>query len=149
MKWKKLKSVDYIVVHCSATPEYMNIGVEEIRRWHRQRGWMDVGYHYIIRRDGTIEIGRPNTAPGAHARGFNHVSLGICLVGGVESDKKAAERNYTHAQWDALGSLIADLYEMYPEAEILGHRDLPKVNKDCPSFDVRAWWTAYVERLQT
>ena len=146
MNWKKLKSVDYIVVHCAATPETMDIGVEEIRQWHRQKGWLDVGYHYVIRRDGTIENGRPRGAPGAHARGFNHISLGICLIGGVESDKKTPESNYTHAQWDALGSLVADLHEMYPDAKILGHRDLPHVNKACPSFDVPSWWAAYLER---
>jgi len=146
MKWKQLKSVDYLVVHCSATPETMDIGVEEIRRWHRQRGWMDVGYHKIIKRDGTIEDGRPITAPGAHARGFNHVSIGICLVGGVESDKKTPESNFTHAQWDALGTLLVDLKTVHRAARVLGHRDLPKVNKACPSFDVESWWVAYLER---
>ena len=146
MNWKQLKSVDFIVIHSSATPETMDIGLEEIRRWHRQRGFLDVGYHYIIRRDGTIETGRPNTAPGAHARGFNHISLGICMVGGTESNIKKPEANFTHAQWDALGSLVADLHEMHPNAEVLGHRDLPKVNKDCPSFDAPEWWAAYLER---
>lgn len=142
MNWKQMKVIKYLIVHCSATPETMDIGVEEIRRWHRQRGWLDVGYHKIIRRDGTVEDGRPITAPGAHARGFNHVSIGICLIGGVESDVKKPEANYTHAQWDALEALIRDLLVMHPDAEVLGHRDLPKVNKDCPSFDVRAWWSS-------
>ena len=140
MKWKKLKTVDFLVVHCAATPETMDIGVEEIRQWHRQRGWLDVGYHKIIRRDGTIEDGRALDVPGAHARGFNNRSLGICLIGGVESDKKTPEANYTHDQWNALESLLHDLQGMYPDAEILGHRDLPHVNKACPSFDVKEWW---------
>ena len=142
MNWKQMKVIKYLIVHCSATPETMDIGVEEIRRWHRQRGWLDVGYHKIIRRDGTVEDGRPITAPGAHARGFNHVSIGICLIGGVESDVKKPEANYTHAQWDALEALIRDLLVMHPDAEVLGHRDLPKVNKDCPSFSVREWWAS-------
>jgi N-acetylmuramoyl-L-alanine amidase len=140
MTWKKLKAVDYIVVHCSATKEDQDIGVEEIRRWHRQRGWLDVGYHYVIRRDGTVETGRPNDVPGAHARGFNHLSLGLCLVGGVESDGKTPEMNFTHLQWDALAELVNDLKVKHPDAEVLGHRDLPNVNKACPSFDVRAWY---------
>jgi len=140
MTWKKLKTVDFLVVHCSATPETMDIGVEEIRQWHRQRGWLDVGYHKIIRRDGTIEDGRALTTPGAHARGFNNRSLGICLIGGVESDKKTPEANYTHDQWNALESLLRDLKIMYPDAEVLGHRDLPHVNKACPSFDAVEWW---------
>ena len=142
MKWKRMAEIRHLIVHCSATPETMDIGVEEIRRWHRQRGWLDVGYHKIIRRDGTIEDGRPITAPGAHARGYNHLSVGICLIGGVESDKKTPESNYTHAQWNALQALVSDLKTMYPTATLMGHRDLPKVNKACPSFDVQEWWTS-------
>ena len=142
MNWKKLKSVDYIVVHCAATPETMDIGVEEIRQWHRQKGWLDVGYHYVIRRDGTIENGRPRGAPGAHARGFNHISLGICLIGGVESDKKTPECNFTHAQWESLEELIRDLKKLHPDAEVIGHCDLPKVNKACPCFNTREWWAS-------
>lgn len=140
MNWKPLKSVDYLVVHCAATKAGMDIGVEEIRRWHRQRGWLDVGYHKIIRRDGTIEDGRPMTAPGAHARGFNHISLGICLVGGLAADGKSPENNFTDVQMDVLRELLSDLLKIYPEARIVGHRDLPKVNKACPSFDVREWY---------
>ena len=146
MRWKPIKSVDFLVVHCSATPETMDIGVKEIRKWHRQKGWMDVGYHKIIRRDGTMEDGRALGVPGAHARGFNHRSIGICLIGGVESDKKTPEANYTHAQWDALGRLLEDLRLLYPGAEVLGHCDLPKVNKACPCFNTREWWVAYMER---
>lgn len=140
MNWKKLQSVDYIVIHCSATTEDQDIGVEEIRRWHRQRGWLDVGYHFIIRRDGELERGRPHDVPGAHARGFNHISLGICLVGGVESDAKTPESNFTAFQWKTLESLVHDLKRLHPDAKVLGHRDLPNVNKACPSFDVLEWW---------
>jgi len=142
MKWNTMAEVNHLIVHCSATPETMDIGVEEIRRWHRQRGWLDVGYHKVIRRDGTIEDGRPITAPGAHARGFNHISIGICLIGGVESDKKTPEANYTHAQWEALEAQIRDLLIIHPEATVIGHRDLPKVNKACPSFDTPEWWAS-------
>lgn len=143
-----MKQVDYIVIHSAATPETMDIGVEDIRRWHRQKGWLEVGYHKVIRRDGTVEDGRALNVPGAHARGFNHRSVGICLAGGVESDKKTPECNFTHAQWDALGELVADLkdHDMFPNAEVVGHRDLPKVNKACPCFDVASWWDAYLER---
>ena len=140
MSWKQIREVKFLVVHCSATPEDMDIGVEEIRRWHLQRGWVDVGYHYVIRRDGRVEKGRSTTTPGAHARGFNEISLGICLVGGVESDKKTAEANFTHAQWESLEAQLRELKRAYPDAEILGHRDLPNVQKQCPSFDVRSWW---------
>jgi len=140
MTWKKIKAVEYLVVHCAATREDQDIDAQEIRRWHRQKGWLDIGYHYVIKRDGTVETGRAEDVPGAHARGFNEKSLGVCLVGGVESDGKTSEANYTHAQWDALEATIHDLLTRYPEAEVLGHRDLPNVNKGCPSFDVRDWW---------
>lgn len=140
MNWKKLKSVDYIVIHCSATKEDQDIGVDEIRRWHRQRGWLDVGYHFIIKRDGEVERGRPHDVPGAHARGFNHISLGVCLVGGVESDGKTPESNFTAFQWKELERLVTDLKRLHPDAQVLGHRDLPNVNKACPSFDTVEWW---------
>lgn len=143
MNWKPIRSVEYLVVHCAATRESMDIGVEEITRWHRERGWFTVGYHYVIRRDGTLEKGRPDTQPGAHARGFNHLSLGICLVGGVGPDGKTAEDNFTFQQYDALAALLFELTERYPHATVLGHRDLPNVRKACPSFDVRDWWNNY------
>lgn len=140
MNWKPIREVKYLVVHCAATPEDMDIGVKEVRGWHLKRGWLDVGYHYVIRRDGTVEKGRPTDRPGAHARGFNHLSLGICLIGGVESDGKTAEANYTHAQWESLEDLLRTELLNHPHAEVLGHRDLPNVSKACPSFDVREWW---------
>lgn len=138
--WKPITAVNFLVVHCSATSEDMDIGAAEIKRWHLQRGWLDIGYHYVIRRDGKVEKGRPTNVPGAHARGFNHLSLGICLVGGVESDKKTPEANFTHAQWESLELTLRELKRAYPEAEVLGHRDLPNTQKQCPSFDVRSWW---------
>lgn len=144
MNYKKLKGVDYLVVHCSASPPDMDIGLEEITRWHRERNFFTVGYHYIIRRDGTLEHGRDHTVPGAHARGFNHVSLAICLVGGVRVEgkrnpKKVPEDNFTAEQKDALEALLRYLKKHHPEAKVLGHRDLPRVNKACPSFDVREY----------
>ncbi len=128
------------MVHCSATRSSQDIGAAEIRKWHRNRGWFDIGYHFVIRRDGTVEAGRSIDRPGAHARGFNHISLGVCLVGGVAGDGKTAENNFTEAQFSSLKSLLRGLKASYPDAEVLGHRDLPHVYKACPSFDVREWW---------
>lgn len=142
MNWKPIRSVDYIVIHCSATREDQDISAEDIRGWHLQQGWVDIGYHKVIRRDGSIEDGRPLTQPGAHARGFNHISWGICLVGGVESDGKTAESNFTHAQWESLEAEVRRMLDKAPDAEVLGHRDLPNVNKKCPSFDAPAWWAS-------
>lgn len=134
-----MRRVDFLVVHCAATKADQDIGLKEIRRWHLERGWLDIGYHFVIRRDGTVEYGRPTDRPGAHARGFNHLSLGICLAGGLAADAKTAENNFTPAQFASLRSLLLDLRSQFPNSRILGHRDLPNVAKACPSFDVAEW----------
>lgn len=144
--------VRFLVVHCSATPATRDIGAREIELMHRQRGFRTIGYHYVIRRDGAIEKGRPDDQPGAHVQGFNSRSLGICLVGGVKPDGKTAEQNFTTDQYAALEHLLRDLERRYPTAKVLGHRDLsPDRNgdgrvsrnewlKECPTFDVIPWW---------
>jgi N-acetylmuramoyl-L-alanine amidase len=145
------KSTRFIVVHCAATRPHMDIGVKEITQWHRALGWATIGYHYVIRRSGRRELGRPQNLIGSHVKGYNAVSVGICLVGGVGMDGKP-ESNFTTEQFDSLRRLLLELQEMYPHAEILGHRDLsPDKNGDgkidsrdwlkaCPSFDVRGWF---------
>lgn len=131
---------DYIVIHCSATRAIQNIGVKEIRDWHvRGRGWADVGYHKIIRRDGKVENGRPIDQAGAHVAGHNANSIGICLVGGLNNDTYAPEANYTAAQWASLKSLVADMLKKYPKAKVLGHRDFPGVKKSCPCMSAKDW----------
>lgn len=135
-----LTSVDFIVVHCSATGPKRDPDVAEIDRWHRARGFVKVGYHFVIRRAGLIEAGRPLTERGAHAEGFNDRSVAICLAGGT--DGTAAQRpqaNFTELQLAALRALLDTLQAKYPQAQVLGHRDLPGVKKACPSFDVRHW----------
>lgn len=116
----------------------MDIGASEIRRWHVDgNGWADIGYHYVIRRDGTVEKGRPLSRAGAHAQGHNHDSIGICLVGGVDANGQAAF-NFTRAQLRALEGRINEFTDSIPGLQIIGHRDVG--NTDCPSFDVRRWW---------
>ena len=145
------KETLYIVIHCSATKPTQNIGAEEIRHWHVvDNGWREIGYHYIIRRDGIVEKGRPEDEIGAHVKDYNVASLGICMVGGV-NDKGKAEANFTPPQWKALSTLVRKMKQKYPKAAICGHRDLsPDLNhdgcitpneyvKECPSFDVRDW----------
>lgn len=130
------RSTDYIVVHCSDTYETMDIDAATIRKWHvEERGWSDIGYHKVILRDGTVEQGRPDADSGAHARNYNSKSIGICLVGGRGDDDQAAD-NFTDAQFDSLRDLLSELKDKHPNAEILGHRDLDGVSKECPSFDV-------------
>jgi N-acetyl-anhydromuramyl-L-alanine amidase AmpD len=119
----------------------MDIGRKEIDRWHRDRGFAEIGYHFILRRDGTVEKGRPDSKPGAHVAGHNAHTIGICLVGGLdEAGKPAAE--YTEAQWTSLRKLLGELVMAYSGAEIKGHRDYPGVNKFCPSFSVADWLEA-------
>lgn len=131
---------DFIAVHCSATGPKQNIGAADINKWHRAKGWACIGYHYVIKRDGTIEQGRDEKVIGAHVENWNASSLGICMVGGVSADDiKKAENNFTEAQFASLKKLLVDLKTRYPKAKIQGHKDFPKVAKACPSFDVFAW----------
>ncbi len=132
--------VKYIAIHCSATPPKMDIGAEEIDRWHRARGFIKIGYHYVIRRDGTVETGRPTSEIGAHVEGYNSSSIGVCLVGGVDASKQMKPaNNFTAPQFSNLTGLLVKLKGTYPTAVVQGHRDFPNVAKACPSFDVKGW----------
>lgn len=133
-------AVRFIAVHCSATTPEMNIGAAEIRKWHLAKGWSDIGYHYVIRRDGTVEAGRSLEFQGAHVEGHNHESVGLCMVGGIKPDG-TPDANFTAAQYASLENLIKLLLPRYPGAVVRGHRDFPGVTKACPSFDAVAWWT--------
>jgi len=133
-------AVRFVAVHCSATPPDADIGVEEIRKWHRAKGWSDVGYHYVIRRAGLIEAGRSLDFQGAHVQGHNHEAVGICLVGGVRPDE-TPDANFTAAQYASLETLIGLLLPRFPGAVVRGHRDFPGVTKACPCFDAAAWWS--------
>lgn len=130
--------IKYLVIHCSATPPSMDIGAKEIDKWHKGLGWAGIGYHFVIRRNGEVETGRPLEKPGAHVSGHNANSIGICLVGGVDG-KNRAENNYTPEQWLSLEKTIHALKARWPNAVIQGHRDFPNVKKDCPCFDAKQW----------
>ena len=140
---KDRSKTDFIVIHCSATSEKQNFGAADIDKWHRSKGWACIGYHYVIKRDGTLEVGRKESQVGAHVADWNSVSLGICLIGGIDADDPTkAEDNYTPEQWTSLIKLLKDLKTRYPKAKIQGHRDFPKVAKACPCFDVKTWLAA-------
>lgn len=130
--------IRYLVIHAAYTTPSMDIGVKEINRWHKNRGWNGVGYHYVIRRTGEVEEGRAENVQGAHVYGYNGLSLGICLVGGKMEGDEQPDCNFTVAQWSSLLRLMADLKARYPDAEILGHRDLD-AGRACPCFDAKAW----------
>lgn len=132
------RNISEIVIHCSATPPSMDIGAREIRSWHLAKGWRDIGYHFVVRRDGKIELGRPLEQTGAHVRGFNANSIGICYVGGVNESGHATDTR-TEAQNVSLELLVRTCMRVVPGARVQGHRDFPNVSKACPSFNVKAW----------
>ena len=128
---------DYIVIHCVATKPSMDVGVDTIRDWHvNGNGWRDIGYHLVIRRDGSVEKGRDINDSGAHAAGYNSKSIGLCLVGGMAEDN-SAEDNFTAQQWTSLLATVKELLVDFPEAKVIGHNEISE--KECPSFDVQKW----------
>lgn len=130
-----MRTINEIIVHCSATPEGRPTTVGDIRSWHKQRGFKDIGYHYVVYLDGSIHAGRPESAIGAHCTGHNRNSIGVCYIGGVAKDCKTPKDTRTEAQKRALVLLLKELKRRYPRAKIYGHRDFAA--KACPSFDAR------------
>ena len=134
--------IKYIVLHYSATYPDQDYGVADIRKMHLARGFNDVGYHYVLRRSGAVEKGRPDTVVGAHVAGHNTGSLGICCIGGIEraTGPNVGVDNRTEAQKVATVKLVRELLAKHPGAQVVGHRDLGATQ--CPGFDVRSWWAA-------
>ena len=133
-----MRDIDHIIIHAADTPPEMDVGAEEIRDWHvNGNGWRDIGYHWVIRRNGEVEPGREESVVGAHVAGHNANSIGVCLVGG-RGPEGGDDCNYTAAQWRALERLVGEISERYPEAAVKGHRDFS--SKACPCFDAAAWW---------
>lgn len=135
-----MRTINKIIIHCSATAEGKDYTVQQIRQWHtapqpKGRGWRDIGYHYIIYRDGSIHAGRPVEQAGAHTLGHNAHSIGICYIGGCAADGKTPKDTRTPAQKAALVRLVAELRGKYPAATVHGHNEF--ANKACPSFNVR------------
>ena len=126
-------NIKKIVVHCSDTPNGREHTAEDIHRWHKERGWDGIGYHYVIRINGTVDAGRPMYWQGAHVSGNNKDSIGICLIGRDE---------YAVKQLDALYWLIYKIKKEFPEAEVFGHCDLDS-KKTCPNFDVKEWLSKF------
>lgn len=133
-----MRKITHIVVHCSATKAGLDIGAATIKRWHLDKGWSDIGYHFVIRRNGQLEKGRALETPGAHVEGHNANTIGICLVGGLD-DAGQPEMNYTADQMARLFQTVAELKRQFPRAVVLGHRDFPAVRKACPCFNTIDW----------
>ena len=125
--------IRYLIIHCSATRETQRTSVEDIDRWHRQRGYRCIGYHYYITRDGVVHKGRAEGTVGAHCQGYNACSLGICYEGGLDAQGRPADTR-TDAQRQSLIDLLRQLLLRYPSVRIIGHRDTG-AKKACPCFD--------------
>ena len=128
-----MRKIDYIVIHCSATREDCDLTPGALELEHRRRGFRGIGYHYYIRRDGTTVLTRPLELVGAHVKGYNKHSIGICYEGGLDGDRRPADTR-TPAQKAALSQLLQELGRQFPAALTVGHRDL-NPQKACPSFD--------------
>lgn len=157
MNYKTRESTEWIVVHNSATSPSMDVDVHWLRRVHREKNWLDIGYHQVITRDGRLQIGRPQNAMGAHVWGHNHNSLGICLAGGIAERPAVAsdpahvrrrgfvalpeepEDNFTDVQFVRLMQTLRVAKANYPDAQIVGHGDLDHRKPHCPGFDLHAF----------
>lgn len=126
-----MRFINDIIVHCTATLPGQDVGVAEVTQWHRARGWKNIGYHYLVRLDGSVEKGRPASQPGAHCYGHNAHSVGVAYVGGLDGEGRPKDTR-TEAQRRAMLKLLADLTRMY-RCRIHGHRDYAQ--RDCPCFD--------------
>jgi N-acetylmuramoyl-L-alanine amidase len=139
-------NVKWIVIHYSATPIEQNYSAADIDAMHKKRGFKEIGYHFFIRRNGLVEKGRDLSQPGrfeqgAHSKGENDASVGICYEGGVVmGDPNTGFDTRTEAQEAAMIRLINDLLVRFPNAKVVGHKDMPGAATQCPGFDVKSWW---------
>ena len=128
-----MRLVKEVIIHCSATRESQQVSVDTIRDWHLAKGWNDIGYHFYIDLDGTIHKGRDIDKMGAHCKGRNRNSIGVCYCGGVEADGKTPKDTRTQEQKESLLHVLKTLKAMYPESIIYSHNEFAA--KACPSFD--------------
>ena len=133
-QYQNYRYISLIVIHCSASRCNCPTPVEVIDAWHRARGFASIGYHYYRTRDGIVHRGRSVHQVGAHAVGYNENSIGVCYEGGLDEEGTPTDTR-TPAQKASLLLLLQRLKTDYPHATILGHRDLPDVQKNCPCFD--------------
>jgi N-acetylmuramoyl-L-alanine amidase len=135
-----VRKINKIIIHCSATREGEDISAAVIDGWHRDRGWSGIGYHYVVSLNGNIEYGRPIDKQGAHVKDHNKGSIGICYIGGVESERSSngkwiAKDTRTLEQKESLLDLIKTLKRLHPEATVHGHNEFAA--KACPCFNVK------------
>lgn len=132
---KSVRNIKEIIVHCSDTPEGKDFTIDDIRKWHLARNFSDIGYHYVIYRDGSVHKGRDVNISGAHCTNHNFISIGICYIGGRAAVGTAPKDTRTEAQKKSLIDLLKSLKKLYPKATIHGHREFAA--KACPCFDAK------------
>lgn len=131
-----MRQIKYIIIHCSATKAGQNFHAKDIDKWHRERGFDEIGYHKVIDLDGTVENGRSISKIGAHCKGHNADSIGICYIGGLDKDGNPCDTR-TEDQKIALRATIEYFKSRFPNAKVVGHRDMPNVHKACPCFNAK------------
>tara|TARA_B110000037_G_scaffold221740_1_gene293801 strand:+ start:768 stop:1178 length:411 start_codon:yes stop_codon:yes gene_type:complete len=124
------ENINWLIVHCSDTQDNINLSATDIHKMHLKFGWDGIGYHKVVNRSGKVENGRPEYWTGAHVKGKNNISLGVCLIG---------RNKFTIKQYLSLERILRKWKSLYPEAKIIGHRDTGDTDKTCPNFDVQAW----------
>lgn len=128
-----MRTITLLIIHCSAVKPDQTSSASQIGEWHKKRGWKCIGYHYVIRRDGSIERGRPESMVGAHCQNHNQHSIGICYEGGLDANGKPADTR-TPEQRASMRALLVELRQSYPRALIMGHNVFDP-QKACPCFD--------------
>lgn len=131
-----MRQINYIIIHCSATKAGHDFRAKDINEWHRERGFDRIGYHKVIDLDGKVENGRPIWQIGAHCKGHNRDSIGICYIGGLDKNGNPADTR-TEDQKIALKATIEYFKSRFPNAKVVGHRDMPNAHKACPCFDAK------------
>lgn len=135
------RPINEIILHCSATKVFRDFSANDIRRWHRERGFSDIGYHFVVDLDGTVEIGRPIDQIGAHCLNHNRLSVGICYIGGLDLDGRPCDTR-TDAQRVALPAVIRRIRRNHPRTTIHGHREFAA--KACPCFDAKGEYSQII-----
>ena len=130
-----MRKIKEIIVHCSDTEEGKDFCAKDIDLWHKAQGWDCIGYHYVVKLDGTVESGRPIEKVGAHCKGHNAYSIGVCYIGGKASDGKTHKDTRTPQQKAALQLLVDNLKRVYPGSKVYGHCDF--ASKACPCFNAK------------
>ncbi|MGB1214776.1 MAG: N-acetylmuramoyl-L-alanine amidase [Pikeienuella sp.] len=152
MSYQPDERVAFIVIHYSATPVEMDVTAADIDKMHRRRNFREIGYHWFIRKDGTLEMGRDLSERGrfevgAHSKGENSISIGICYEGGVtKADPNTGFDSRTPAQIKTMIDVIDKMRARYPQAVVVGHRDMPGAATQCPGFDARGWWDGVIAK---